>query len=209
MASRFALVGVFAANVRDGHTRGGNRRRRRPFFACRHLESCAVASGLSRTAINGHGIDATGLSSDIHAEAAFRAHLITVMGKRAVVPLLRQTPNDEKLRTPMSTSLQGAAARAAPQSLARLSAQQIVEGYRTKQFSPRDVIDETITALESTDALCKVIATEMFTSARAEADRAGKGVEDRRSEGPDRRPGHGQGPDLRRGHAWQRPARQC
>ena len=74
----------------------------------------------------------------------------------------------------MSTSLQGAGARVAPQSLAQLSAQQIVEGYRTGRFTPRDVVDETITALESADALCTVMATEMFASARAEAERAVK-----------------------------------
>ena len=74
----------------------------------------------------------------------------------------------------MSTSLQGAGARVAPQSLAQLSAQQIVEGYRTGRFTPRDVVDETIAALESADALCTVMATEMFASARAEAERAVK-----------------------------------
>ena len=63
------------------------------------------------------------------------------------------------------------AARTAPQNLGRLSAQQILDGYRTKQFSPRDVIDDVIVALESTDSLCKVMTTDMFTSARAAADR--------------------------------------
>jgi carbon-monoxide dehydrogenase medium subunit len=38
--------------------------------------------------MNGHGIDASGLSSDIHAEAAFRAHLILIMAKRAVAAAL-------------------------------------------------------------------------------------------------------------------------
>ena len=74
----------------------------------------------------------------------------------------------------MSTSLQSAGALVAPQSLARLSAQQIVEGYRAGRFTPRDVIDEVIAALESTDALCTVIAADMFASARAEAERASK-----------------------------------
>ena len=39
-------------------------------------------------AVNGHGVDPAGLSSDIHAEAAFRAHLISVMAKRAVTTAL-------------------------------------------------------------------------------------------------------------------------
>lgn len=68
--------------------------------------------------------------------------------------------------------LQTSSARVAPQSLARLSACQILDGYRARHFTPRDVIDEVISALESTDALCKIIATDMFKSARAEADRA-------------------------------------
>jgi carbon-monoxide dehydrogenase medium subunit len=48
----------------------------------------AFEAALSRrfepSSVNGHGIDPAGLNTDIHAEAAFRAHLITVMGKRAV-----------------------------------------------------------------------------------------------------------------------------
>jgi aspartyl-tRNA(Asn)/glutamyl-tRNA(Gln) amidotransferase subunit A len=72
----------------------------------------------------------------------------------------------------MKTLVQGAGARAAPQSLARLTAQQILDGYRSGHFTPRDVIDEVIAALEATDAHCKVIATDMFASARAEADHA-------------------------------------
>ena len=72
----------------------------------------------------------------------------------------------------MNTLVQSAGARAAPQNLARLTAQQILDGYRSGRFTPRDVIDEVIAALETTDARCKVIATDMFASARAEADRA-------------------------------------
>jgi aspartyl-tRNA(Asn)/glutamyl-tRNA(Gln) amidotransferase subunit A len=72
----------------------------------------------------------------------------------------------------MSTLLQSAGVRAAPESLARLSAQQILDGYRAGRFTPRDVIDEVIAALETTDVQCKVIATDLFTSARLEADRA-------------------------------------
>jgi len=64
------------------------------------------------------------------------------------------------------------AARTAPLSLARLSAAQMLDGYRTGKFTPRDVIDEVIAALEETDSLCNVVATEMFASARIEADRA-------------------------------------
>jgi aspartyl-tRNA(Asn)/glutamyl-tRNA(Gln) amidotransferase subunit A len=70
------------------------------------------------------------------------------------------------------TILQTGSARAAPRSLARLTAAEILDGYRAGHFTPRDVIDEVIAALESTNALCTIIATDMFASARAEADRA-------------------------------------
>ena len=72
----------------------------------------------------------------------------------------------------MNSVPQTAAPRLPRKILARLSAQQILDGYRTRRFSPRDVIDEVIVALESTDALCKVMTTDMFASARAAADRA-------------------------------------
>ena len=72
----------------------------------------------------------------------------------------------------MSTALPTAGTRAAPQSLARLTAREMLAGYRARLFTPRDVIDEVITALESTDALCNVVVTDMYESARAGADRA-------------------------------------
>jgi aspartyl-tRNA(Asn)/glutamyl-tRNA(Gln) amidotransferase subunit A len=67
---------------------------------------------------------------------------------------------------------QTTAAHNAPQSLARLSAVQMLDGFRAGHFTPRDVVDDVIASLESTDALCNVMATEMFASARIEADRA-------------------------------------
>jgi aspartyl-tRNA(Asn)/glutamyl-tRNA(Gln) amidotransferase subunit A len=65
-----------------------------------------------------------------------------------------------------------AGVRATPSSLARLSAREILAGYRARRFSPRDVIDEVIAALDRTDALCNVVVTDMYQSARADADRA-------------------------------------
>jgi hypothetical protein len=72
----------------------------------------------------------------------------------------------------MKSHPQTAATHTAPKGLARLSATQILDGYRAGDLTPRDVIDEVIVALEDTDALCKVMTTDMFASARAEADRA-------------------------------------
>ena len=51
------------------------------------LES-ALSASFQSSAVNGHGVDPAGLNSDIHAESAFRAHLIVVMAKRAVAAAL-------------------------------------------------------------------------------------------------------------------------
>jgi aerobic carbon-monoxide dehydrogenase medium subunit len=82
MASRFALVGVFVAKfptgVRVAVTGAAPAVFRVPAF------EAALAKRFEPAAINGHGVDPAGLNSDIHAEAAFRAHLISVMARRAV-----------------------------------------------------------------------------------------------------------------------------
>jgi carbon-monoxide dehydrogenase medium subunit len=85
-ASRFALVGVFAAKFETG-TRVAVTGASPAVFRVPAFEM-ALSRRFEPEAMNGHGIDASGLSSDIHAEAAFRAHLITVMGKRAVATAL-------------------------------------------------------------------------------------------------------------------------
>jgi aspartyl-tRNA(Asn)/glutamyl-tRNA(Gln) amidotransferase subunit A len=56
--------------------------------------------------------------------------------------------------------------------LARLPATDLIAGYRTGRFTPVDVIDEVIAALEATDALCNIVVTDMYDAARAEAERA-------------------------------------
>ena len=85
-ASRFALVGVFVAKfatgVRVAVTGAGPAVFRVPL-----LES-ALSARFESAAVNGHGVDPAGLNSDIHAEAAFRAHLIVVMANRAVTAAL-------------------------------------------------------------------------------------------------------------------------
>jgi aspartyl-tRNA(Asn)/glutamyl-tRNA(Gln) amidotransferase subunit A len=57
--------------------------------------------------------------------------------------------------------------------LAALSALDIIDGYRRKAFTPRDVIDEVIAALKTVDAACNVVVTPMYDEARAAADRLG------------------------------------
>ena len=82
MASRFALVGVFVAMFGAG-VRVAVTGAAPSVFRVPALEA-ALSKRFEPTAVNGHGVDPTGLNSDIHAEAAFRAHLISVMAKRAV-----------------------------------------------------------------------------------------------------------------------------
>jgi len=82
-ASRFAMVGVFVANgaggVRVAITGAGDD----GVYRQPDLEA-ALTGDWSAAAIEGVSIDATGLMSDLHAAADYRANLIKVMSKRAV-----------------------------------------------------------------------------------------------------------------------------
>ncbi|MDB5798703.1 MAG: Carbon monoxide dehydrogenase [Paucimonas sp.] len=81
-ASRFALVGVFvskgAGGVRVAVTGAAGHAMR-----VTQLES-ALASDFSAAAARAVQVPAEGLSSDMHASAAYRAHLIPVLAARAV-----------------------------------------------------------------------------------------------------------------------------
>jgi len=59
-----------------------------------------------------------------------------------------------------------------PHALATLSATQLLAGYRDSRFTPRDVIEDTIAALQRTDTLCGIVVTELFATAREAADQA-------------------------------------
>ncbi|MDE0810641.1 MAG: xanthine dehydrogenase family protein subunit M [Alphaproteobacteria bacterium] len=82
-ASRYALVGVFVAKkangVRVAVTGAGDE----GVFRATALEK-ALSSDFSASALDGASVSADGLMSDIHASAEYRAHLITIMAKRAV-----------------------------------------------------------------------------------------------------------------------------
>jgi len=83
-ASRYAMVGVFVAKgpagVRVAITGAGQN------GVFRHAEmEAALAKNWSPEAIVGIKTPADDLNSDIHGSAAYRAHLIGVMAKRAVV----------------------------------------------------------------------------------------------------------------------------
>jgi aerobic carbon-monoxide dehydrogenase medium subunit len=82
-ASRYALVGVAVAQAgaaaRVAVTGAGNN----GVFRHAAMES-ALAKGWSAAALNGIAADAKNMVSDIHGDAAYRAHLVGVMARRAV-----------------------------------------------------------------------------------------------------------------------------
>jgi len=57
-------------------------------------------------------------------------------------------------------------------ALARLSATALLEGYRSGAFTPLEVIEDVIYALERTHARCAVMVTATFEAARAQAQLA-------------------------------------
>lgn len=82
-ASRYAMVGVFVAqhgsDVRVAVTGAGAN----GVFRATALET-ALKKDFSAKALAGQKMDAGMMSSDIHADATYRAHLVTVMAQRAV-----------------------------------------------------------------------------------------------------------------------------
>lgn len=81
-ASRFAIVGVFVADMHDGVrvavTGAGT-----CVFRAREMER-ALSARFAPESVEGMQIDPAELNSDIHESAEYRAHLVTVMVKRAV-----------------------------------------------------------------------------------------------------------------------------
>ena len=81
-ASRYAVVGVFVSKgsgtVRVAVTGAGP-----CVFRVSEMES-ALASSFSASSVADIGVSDDDLNSDIHASAEYRAHLVTVMAKRAV-----------------------------------------------------------------------------------------------------------------------------
>ena len=82
-ASRYAMVGVFVANgpkgVRVAVTGAGQN----GVFRHAAFEK-ALAANFSPAALAGIATPADGMNSDIHGSAAYRAHLVDVMARRAV-----------------------------------------------------------------------------------------------------------------------------
>ena len=82
-ASRYAIVGVMAATGPAGTRVAVTGAGEDGVFRVGAMES-ALGSGFSADAVAGVSVDAGGLNSDIHASSEYRAHLVTVMAKRAV-----------------------------------------------------------------------------------------------------------------------------
>lgn len=82
-ASRYALVGVAVAQrgseVRVVATGAGAS----GVFRIAEMEA-ALGRSFTPTALDGIKVDPSGLMGDLHADAAYRAHLVAVMAKRAV-----------------------------------------------------------------------------------------------------------------------------
>jgi aerobic carbon-monoxide dehydrogenase medium subunit len=81
-ASLYAMVGVFVAQGADG-VRVAVTGAGPGVFRVPAMEA-ALAKDFSAGALSGVAVDAKNLNSDLHASAEYRAHLITVMAKRAV-----------------------------------------------------------------------------------------------------------------------------
>ncbi|HLX97434.1 MAG TPA: xanthine dehydrogenase family protein subunit M [Roseiarcus sp.] len=82
-ASRYALVGVFVARTAGGVRVAVTGAGANGVFRANALEA-ALASNFAPAALDGVSVPASGLNSDLHADADYRAHLIGVMAKRAV-----------------------------------------------------------------------------------------------------------------------------
>ncbi|MBV8105275.1 MAG: xanthine dehydrogenase family protein subunit M [Hyphomicrobiales bacterium] len=82
-ASRYALVGVFVAKTAGGVRVAVTGAGESGVFRSQPLEA-ALNANFAAAAADGVSVPASGLNTDIHADADYRAHLIKVMAKRAV-----------------------------------------------------------------------------------------------------------------------------
>lgn len=85
-ASRFALVGVFVADTGSG-VRVAVTGAASCAFRVPAIEK-ALSANFSPDAVPANTVNAADLNADLHGSAEYRAHLITVMAKRAVAQAL-------------------------------------------------------------------------------------------------------------------------
>ncbi|MBK1865157.1 FAD binding domain-containing protein [Aestuariivirga sp. YIM B02566] len=82
-ASRYAMVGVMVAELKDGSVRVAVTGAGPKVFRVPEMEK-ALEANFSADAIGGIKVKASGLNSDMHASPEYRAHLVTVLARRAV-----------------------------------------------------------------------------------------------------------------------------
>jgi carbon-monoxide dehydrogenase medium subunit len=82
-ASRYALVGVFVAKTAGGVRVAVTGAGENGVFRSHELEA-ALSANFSPGAVDGVSVPTSGINTDIHADAEYRAHLIKVMARRAV-----------------------------------------------------------------------------------------------------------------------------
>ncbi len=82
-ASRYALVGVFVAKHADGARVAVTGAGANGVFRVPEMEQ-ALSGNFAAEAIDGIAVATDEMNSDIHADAAYRAHLVGVMARRAV-----------------------------------------------------------------------------------------------------------------------------
>ncbi|MFT3808728.1 MAG: xanthine dehydrogenase family protein subunit M [Micropepsaceae bacterium] len=85
-ASRYAVVGVFVAKTASG-VRVAVTGAAPSVFRQTEMEA-ALSKSFTPDAVAGINVSADGLNADLHATAEYRAHLVTVMAKRAVARAL-------------------------------------------------------------------------------------------------------------------------
>ncbi len=85
-ASRYAMAGSFVAVLADGSVRVAVTGAGPCAFRWRDAEA-ALSGGLDASKVDGLELAADGLNADMHGSAAYRAHLVKVMTKRAVQAL--------------------------------------------------------------------------------------------------------------------------
>lgn len=84
----------------------------------------------------------------------------------------------------MSKASEMTGAVAAPGELARLSASEMLEGYRSKRFDPVDVMEDTIATIKRTDRACNMMVTDLFDSARTAARKSAMAYRSGEAVGP-------------------------
>src|SRR3954466_4360115 len=87
-ASRFALVGVFVADFGGGNVRVGVTGAGAGAFPQAEMEK-ALSGKFAPEAVASIKVKPDGLNNDLHASPEYRAHLVTVMAKRAVEQALK------------------------------------------------------------------------------------------------------------------------